>query len=112
MKNIKKILFVSHDVNRAGAQLFILSIMKYFKQKDIEIVLLAINDWGTLKDEFCELFPVYFLNNSSVKRKKSFFGKQPNSIEEIKKLLGLSREVEDEMKRLKEENERLKTNLY
>ena len=34
------------------------------------------------------------------------------TIEEIKKLLGLSREVEDEMKRLKEENERLKTNLY
>lgn len=85
LKNIKKILFVSHDVNRAGAQLFILSIMKYFKQKDIEIVLLAIKDWGTLKDEFCELFPVYFLNNSSVKKKKSFFGKHQNSIEEIKK---------------------------
>ncbi len=59
--------------------------MKYFKQKNIEIVLLAINDWGTLKDEFCELFPVYFLNDGSVKKKKSFFGKQQNSIEEIKK---------------------------
>lgn len=59
--------------------------MKYFKQKNIEIVLLAINDWGTLKDEFCELFPVYFLNHGSVKKKKSIFGKQQNSIEEIKK---------------------------
>ncbi|MDP1816625.1 MAG: glycosyltransferase family 4 protein [Leadbetterella sp.] len=85
MKNIKKILFVSHDVNRAGAQLFILSIMKYFKQKDIEIVLLAINDWGALKDEFSELFPVYFLNNRSTQKKKSFFGKEQNVIEEIKR---------------------------
>ena len=85
MKNIKKILFVSHDVNRAGAQLFILSIMKYFKQKDIEIVLLAINDWGTLKDEFIELFPVYFLNNRLSQKKNSFFGKEKNVIEEIKK---------------------------
>jgi glycosyltransferase involved in cell wall biosynthesis len=85
LKNIKKILFVSHDVNRAGAQLFILSIMKYFKQKDIEIVLLAINDWGTLKDEFIELFPVYFLNNRLSQKKNSFFGKEKNVIEEIKK---------------------------
>ncbi|OYU68159.1 MAG: hypothetical protein CFE22_00290 [Cytophagaceae bacterium BCCC1] len=85
MKNIKKILFVSHDVNRAGAQLFILSIMKYFKQKDIEIVLLAINDWGALKDEFSELFPVYFLNNRSTQKKKLFFGKEQNVIEEIKR---------------------------
>ncbi|MCP9745939.1 glycosyltransferase family 4 protein [Lacihabitans sp. CS3-21] len=85
MKNIKKILFVSHDVNRAGAQLFILSIMKYFKQKDIEIVLLAINDWGALNDEFSELFPVYFLNNRSTQKKKLFFGKEQNVIEEIKR---------------------------
>lgn len=85
MENIKKILFVSHDVNRAGAQLFILSIMKYFKQKDIEIVLLAINNWGSLKDEFSELFPVYFLNNGSAEKKKSFFEKQQNAIEKIKK---------------------------
>ena len=59
--------------------------MKYFKQKDIEIVLLAINDWGTLKDEFIELFPVYFLNNRLSQKKKSFFGKEKNVIEEIKK---------------------------
>lgn len=85
LENLKKILFVSHDVNRAGAQLFILSIMKYFKQKDIEIVLLSINNWGTLKDEFTELFPVYFLNNGSAQTKKSFFGKQQNAIDEIKK---------------------------
>jgi len=86
LKNIKKILFVSHDVNRAGAQLFILSIMKYFKQKDIKIVLLAINDWGALKYEFSELFPVYFLNNRSTQKKKLFFGKEQNVIEEIKRI--------------------------
>lgn len=59
--------------------------MKYFKQKDIEIVLLAINDWGALNDEFSELFPVYFLNNRSTQKKKLFFGKEQNVIEEIKR---------------------------
>jgi glycosyltransferase involved in cell wall biosynthesis len=59
--------------------------MKYFKQKDIEIILLAINNWGTLKKEFTELFPVYFLNDGSTQKKKTFFGKGQNIIEKIKK---------------------------
>lgn len=59
--------------------------MKYFKLKDIEIVLLSINNWGGLKEEFTGLFPIYFLNDGSTRKKKSFFGKDHNVIEEIKK---------------------------
>lgn len=84
MKKIEKILFVSHDVNRAGAQLFLLSIMKYFKQKDVEIILLVINDWGSLKTEFSDLFQVYYLNDSTNSQKKSFFKKQRNAIKRIR----------------------------
>lgn len=81
MTKLKKILFVSHDVNRAGAQLFLLSIMKYFKAKNLEIVLLALNDWGTLKSEFENDFAVYYLNKKQ--KKKSIFGKDLNVIDAI-----------------------------
>ena len=37
-----KILFISHDANRAGAQLFLLSIMRYLKQKGVEMQLLLL----------------------------------------------------------------------
>lgn len=83
MNNIQKILFVSHDANRAGAQLFLLSVMKFFKQKGIDIVLLVINDWGPLKSEFESQFPVYYLNASSGSKKKSIFKKEKNAISEI-----------------------------
>ncbi|WP_255076567.1 glycosyltransferase family 4 protein [Lacihabitans sp. CCS-44] len=84
MKKIKKILFVSHDTNRAGAQLYLLSIMKYFKQNGIEIILLAINDWGSLKEEFNDLFQVYYFNVNSSSHRKSFFKKRQNVIQEIR----------------------------
>ena len=47
-----KILFVSHDANRAGAQLFLLSIMKYLKQCQFETMSRTM-----LRGEFvCLLF--------------------------------------------------------
>jgi glycosyltransferase involved in cell wall biosynthesis len=83
LNNINKILFVSHDVNRAGAQLFLLSIMKYFKEKNIGIVLLALNDWGTLRSEFEKEFEVYYINQET--QKKSFWSKDTNVIDTIAK---------------------------
>jgi hypothetical protein len=32
-----KILFISHDANRAGAQLFLLNIMQYLSKKDVSM---------------------------------------------------------------------------
>jgi glycosyltransferase involved in cell wall biosynthesis len=76
------ILFISHDANRAGAQLFLLSIMKYFKSRDFGIILLIINEWGTLNQEFEENFSTYYLN--SVKNNKSIFRKEKSAIQKIK----------------------------
>ncbi|MGL4631673.1 MAG: glycosyltransferase family 4 protein [Leadbetterella sp.] len=58
----KFILFVSHDVNRAGAQLFILSIMKRLKSEGNTVILLVKNSWGSLKDEFEANFETYYLD--------------------------------------------------
>ena len=65
LNKLKKILFVSHDVNRAGAQLFLLSIMKYFKASGTEVILLVINDWGNLKSELESQFEVHYVNQTT-----------------------------------------------
>ena len=79
------ILFVSHDVNRAGAQLFLLNVMNDLKSKGYGVVLLAIDVWGTLKSEFETNFPTFYLNKpehnnnwSILKRKK-----HQNAIDEL-----------------------------
>ncbi len=84
MSKLKKILFVSHDVNRAGAQLFLLSIMKHFMANGLEVVLLAINDWGSLKAELETLVEVHYLNQEAVSKKKLLFGSKKTALEIIK----------------------------
>ncbi|MFT7482585.1 MAG: hypothetical protein ACI8WW_001523, partial [Oceanospirillaceae bacterium] len=39
---MKHFLFVSHDANRAGAQLFLLNLMVYLKQQGHELSLLLL----------------------------------------------------------------------
>lgn len=46
-----KILFVSHDANRAGAQLFLLNIMQYLSKKGVYMHLLLLGD-GVLEKDF------------------------------------------------------------
>lgn len=46
-----KILFVSHDANRAGAQIFLLNIMQYFQKNKVSVHLLLL-DGGALEKEF------------------------------------------------------------
>ncbi|HEY1055374.1 MAG TPA: glycosyltransferase family 4 protein [Emticicia sp.] len=46
-----KILFVSHDANRAGAQIFLLNIMQYFQKKQMPMHLLLLGD-GALEKDF------------------------------------------------------------
>lgn len=83
MDKFKKILFVSHDANRAGAQLFLLSIMKYFKATGKEVILLVINDWGNLKTELESQFEVHYLNRDTKPKKKSLFGGEKTVFETI-----------------------------
>ncbi|MDZ7933464.1 MAG: hypothetical protein U5M51_00480 [Emticicia sp.] len=78
-----KILFVSHDANRAGAQLFLLSIMKYLKQKGIEMNLLLLLAVVVLEAEFAEICPNHFyqMHNFSTKGLKKAFSKLVKSQE-------------------------------
>ena len=51
MKTFPKILFVSHDANRAGAQLFLLNVMQYLKKEGWTLHLLLL-EGGVLENEF------------------------------------------------------------
>jgi glycosyltransferase involved in cell wall biosynthesis len=52
-----KILFISHDANRAGAQIFCLNIMQYLHKKGIAMHLLLL-DGGVLEKDFSEICEV------------------------------------------------------
>ena len=86
-----KILFVSHDANRAGAQLFLLSIMKYLKQKGVEMQLLLIGG-GVLDTEFAEICTNHFWPSANpqqkgIKKAFSKLVKSQNETDEIQQLL-------------------------
>ena len=57
-----KILFISHDANRAGAQLFLLNMMKYLQQKGFSMHLLLLNG-GVLEKQFQEICTVSLFPN-------------------------------------------------
>ena len=46
-----KILFISHDANRAGAQLFLLNMMQYLAKKNVSLHLLLLSG-GVLEEDF------------------------------------------------------------
>lgn len=53
------ILFVSHDANRAGAQIFLYNVMQHLKKQGHEAVLLLVNEWGSFSEEMVSAFPTY-----------------------------------------------------
>lgn len=61
--NNKTFLFVTHDVNRAGAQLFLLSVMQYLKAQKNTVILLTKDSWGSMKADFEADFEVYHYRN-------------------------------------------------
>ena len=67
-----KILFISHDANRAGAQLFLLNIMQYLHKKDVSMYLLLLGD-GVLEKQFEEVSSVY--KYPKPKENNSFYSK-------------------------------------
>ncbi|MGR3809810.1 glycosyltransferase family 4 protein [Jiulongibacter sp. NS-SX5] len=72
------ILFISHDANRAGAQLFLLNIMKDFKERGYEMELLCLTKWGPLLPEFEKLCPVNSIPESNQGRMSKIFGSNPD----------------------------------
>ncbi len=81
MSSSKSILFVSHDVNRAGAQLFIYNVMLHLKKNGHEVVLLSKATWGSLASDFEKDFPVFYYEK---KYKKGTFSSQSDSITYLK----------------------------
>ncbi|WP_221390639.1 glycosyltransferase family 4 protein [Dyadobacter sp. NIV53] len=57
----KKILFVSHDANRAGSQLLLLQLLRLLKERSIPMHLLLCNG-GELEDDFAEVITITRLN--------------------------------------------------
>lgn len=53
---MKKILFISHDANRAGGQIVLLQLLRQLKQHDLPMHLLLCSD-GPLEEEFRSLVP-------------------------------------------------------
>jgi glycosyltransferase involved in cell wall biosynthesis len=53
---MKKILFISHDANRAGGQIVLLQLLRQLKQHNLPMHLLLCSD-GPLEDEFKEILP-------------------------------------------------------
>lgn len=58
---LSKALFVTHDLNRAGAQIFLLNILKYLKIKDFTLSLLVLENHGDLAHDFSEVATIFFL---------------------------------------------------
>jgi glycosyltransferase involved in cell wall biosynthesis len=81
MSSNKSILFVSHDVNRAGSQLFIFSTMLHLKKNGHQIVLLSKATWGSMAADFENEFPVFYLEK---KYKKNTFSKNQECLEHLK----------------------------
>ncbi len=76
-----KILFVSHDANRAGAQLFLLNIMKYLQQKGFSMHLLLLSG-GILEKEFEKICGISRYSNTDLVERKTIYKKT------IAKLIG------------------------
>ncbi|WP_428653581.1 glycosyltransferase family 4 protein [Runella sp.] len=53
---MKKILFISHDANRAGGQIVLLQLLRQLKQHNLPMHLLLCSD-GPLEEEFKALVP-------------------------------------------------------
>lgn len=60
----KKILFVSHDANRAGSQLLLLQLLKILKQKKVPMELLLC-DGGVVTTDFEAVLPTIQLNRTN-----------------------------------------------
>jgi glycosyltransferase involved in cell wall biosynthesis len=70
---MKRILFIGHDANRSGAQLLLLDLLKFIKNKSIfDFELLLRND-GELLPEFEKVATTYLWNkNKPIKHRLNF----------------------------------------
>nr|WP_295931068.1 glycosyltransferase family 4 protein [uncultured Dyadobacter sp.] len=70
----KRILFVSHDANRAGSQLLLLQLLRLLKERGVPMHLLLCNG-GELEQEFEEIVSITRLYKSQKVSTPPFTGK-------------------------------------
>jgi glycosyltransferase involved in cell wall biosynthesis len=69
---MKKILFVSHDANRAGAQILLLRFLKKLSQSaDFQFHVL-LKHGGPLASSFAELAPTFYAHRPAPRRNRSW----------------------------------------
>ncbi len=79
---MKHFLFVSHDANRAGAQLFLLNLLVYLKQQGYELSLLLLGG-GSLERDFAESATVYHYSYEKPAKYAKIFGSGQSKNEQL-----------------------------
>lgn len=79
---MRHFLFVSHDANRAGAQLFLLNLMVYLKQQGYELSLLLLGG-GALEKDFAEVANVHYYSYEKPTKYAKIFGSNQNTNEQV-----------------------------
>lgn len=80
----KEILFISHDANRAGAQIFLYNAMSFLKTRGYKIVLLLVNEWGSFREELETDFVTYSMVAKPKTTLDRFFKSNTTVFEHIK----------------------------
>ncbi len=84
MPKQKEILFVSHDANRAGAQIFLYNIMEHLQSNGYKVVLLLVNEWGSFREEMENKFQTYSLVSPPKSALDRFLKANNSTIDTIK----------------------------
>ncbi len=73
---MKNILFVSHDANRAGAQILLLRFLRLLiDRKDEFKFSILLKDGGIIEEDFKTIAPVYFWKQTLPSRKRALMNK-------------------------------------
>lgn len=72
--NSQKVLFISHDANRAGSQLLLLQLIKLLSDQGISSHLL-LSKGGELLEEFADITSISILHPSGPAQKRTFLHK-------------------------------------
>ena len=72
---MKNILFVSHDANRAGAQILFLRFLKLLKENQNFKFSILLKEGGIIENEFNEIAQTYYWKRQKSMGEKSFFSK-------------------------------------
>lgn len=71
----KKILFIGHDANYAGAQYLLLNLLTYLKSVENVKTMLILGNGGGLVEEYQKVTDVVFWQNKPEKKENNYFQK-------------------------------------